>query len=90
VNTSVSVSDYKYDLTTNQLDQLSFGLGSHHHGREREPIFWYANDRHSLKIGARLTRHQFGVGRLQITRRSRQHQYRFQHSVAGLGGTHQR
>ena len=64
VNTSVSVSDYKYNLT-NRLDQFSFGLGSRITDYSGRTDFEYTpNDRHLLKAGAMLTQHRFGVGRL--------------------------
>jgi hypothetical protein len=64
VNTSVSVSDYKYNLT-NRLDQFSFGLGSRITDYTGRTDFEYTpNDRHLLKAGAMLTQHRFGVGRL--------------------------
>nr|WP_262907675.1 TonB-dependent receptor [Hymenobacter sp. BT770] len=64
VNTSVSVSDYKYDLT-NKLDQFSFKLGSSITDYSGRTDFEYTpNDRHVLKAGAQLTQHKFGVGRL--------------------------
>ncbi|ALW86534.1 TonB-dependent receptor [Hymenobacter sedentarius] len=64
VNTSVSVSDYKYDLT-NKLDQFSFKLGSRITDYSGRTDFEYTpNDRHVLKAGAQLTQHKFGVGRL--------------------------
>ncbi|SFQ01280.1 TonB-dependent receptor [Hymenobacter arizonensis] len=63
-NTSVSVSDYKYDLT-NKLDQFSFGLGSRITDYSARTDFEYTpNDRHVMKAGAQLTQHKFGVGRL--------------------------
>ena len=64
LNTAVSVSDYKYDLT-NRLDQFSFTLGSRitdYSGRT--DLEYTPNDRHVLKAGAQLTQHKFGVGRL--------------------------
>ncbi|MBF9237855.1 TonB-dependent receptor [Hymenobacter sp. BT683] len=65
VNTSVSVSDYKYNLT-NRLDQFSFGLGSSITDYSARTDFEYTpDDRHVLKAGAQLTQHRFGVGRLE-------------------------
>ncbi|HEX8657658.1 MAG TPA: TonB-dependent receptor, partial [Hymenobacter sp.] len=65
VNTSVSVSDYKYNLT-NRLDQFSFGLGSSITDYSARTDFEYTpSDRHLLRAGAQFTRHQFGVGRLE-------------------------
>jgi hypothetical protein len=67
VNTSVSVSDYKYDLT-NKLDQLSFGIGSSITDLSVRTDFDYTpNERHAIKVGAQFTRHRFGVGRLQAS-----------------------
>ena len=64
VNTTASVSDYKYDLT-NKLDQFSFALGSRITDYTGRTDFEYTpNDRHQLKFGAMLTQHRFGVGRL--------------------------
>ncbi len=64
VNTSVSVSDYKYNLT-NKLDQFSFGLGSSILDYSARTDFEYTpNDRHVIKAGAIVTQHRFGVGRL--------------------------
>lgn len=64
VNTTASVSDYKYNLT-NKLDQFSFGLGSHITDYNGRTDFEYTpNDRHVLKAGAFFTHHTFGVGRL--------------------------
>ncbi|GAA3931960.1 TonB-dependent receptor [Hymenobacter algoricola] len=64
-NTSVSVTDYQYQLT-NKLDQFSFNLGSTIRDYTgRVDVDWLPNDRHSLKLGAVLTQHRFGVGRLQ-------------------------
>ena len=64
VNTTVSVSDYKYNLT-NRLDQFSFGLGSRITDYTGRTDFEYTpNDRHLLKAGAMLIQHRFGVGRL--------------------------
>lgn len=64
VNTTFSVSDYKYTLT-NKLDQFSFNLGSQITDYSGRTDFEYTpNDRHVLKAGAILTQHKFGVGRL--------------------------
>ncbi|MET4073685.1 hypothetical protein ABIB44_000916 [Hymenobacter sp. UYCo722] len=64
VNTTASVSDYKYTLT-NKLDQFSFTLGSRITDYSGRTDFEYTpNDRHQLKFGAMLTQHTFGVGRL--------------------------
>jgi len=64
VNTTVGVSDYKYDLT-NRLDQFTFGLGSRITDYSGRTDFEYTpNDRHLFKAGAVLTQHKFGVGRL--------------------------
>ena len=64
VNTTASVSDYKYTLT-NKLDQFSFTLGSRITDYTGRTDFEYTpDDRHQLKFGAVLTQHTFGVGRL--------------------------
>ena len=64
VNTTASVSDYKYTLT-NKLDQFSFTLGSRITDYTGRTDFEYTpNDRHQLKFGAIATQHIFGVGRL--------------------------
>jgi hypothetical protein len=64
VNTSFSVSDYKYELT-NSLDQFSFGLGSSITDfTGRTDVEYAPNDRHTLKAGVMLTQHLFGVGNL--------------------------
>ena len=64
-NTSVAVSDYRYDLT-NRFDQFTFGLGSSIRDYTARTDFEYlpAGDRHVLKAGATATQHRFGVGRL--------------------------
>jgi hypothetical protein len=65
VNTSVSASDYKYNLT-NRLDQFSFGLGSRITDYSARTDFEYTpTDRHLLRAGAQFTHHRFGVGRLE-------------------------
>ena len=64
VNTTASVSDYKYTLT-NKLDQFSFTLGSRITDYTGRTDFEYTpDDRHQVKFGAMLTQHTFGVGRL--------------------------
>ena len=64
VNTTASVSDYKYTIT-NKLDQFSFTLGSRITDYTGRTDFEYApDDRHQVKFGAMLTEHAFGVGRL--------------------------
>ena len=64
VNTTASVSDYKYSLT-NKLDQFSFTLGSRITDYTGRTDFEYTpDDRHQLKFGAMATQHTFGVGRL--------------------------
>ncbi|GAA4052774.1 TonB-dependent receptor [Hymenobacter glaciei] len=64
VNTTASVSDYKYTLT-NKLDQFSFTLGSRITDYTGRTDFEYTpDDRHQLKFGGVLTQHTFGVGRL--------------------------
>ena len=65
VNTTVSVSDYKYNLTNKLADAFSFNLGSRITDYTGRTDFEYTpNDRHLLKAGAILTQHTFGVGRL--------------------------
>ena len=64
VNTTASVSDYKYELT-NRLDQFSFRLGSRITDYSaRTDVEYTPTDRHVLRAGAVLTQHVFGVGRL--------------------------
>ena len=64
VNTSVSVSNYKYELA-NKFEQFSFGIGSDITDfTGRTDIEYTPNERHSLKAGAMLTKHLFGVGNL--------------------------
>ncbi|GAB3571804.1 TonB-dependent receptor [Hymenobacter daeguensis] len=64
VNTSVTLSDYKYSLV-NKLDQFSFSLGSEIRDYTGRTDFEYTpDDRHQIKFGAMLTEHKFGVGRL--------------------------
>ena len=64
VNTTASVTDYKYTLT-NKLDQFSFTLGSRITDYTARTDFEYTpNDRHQVKFGAMGTHHTFGVGRL--------------------------
>ncbi|RZK17322.1 MAG: TonB-dependent receptor [Hymenobacter sp.] len=65
LNTSASVTNYKYDLN-NSVDQFSFDLGStilDYTGRA--DLDYVPNDRHTIKVGALLTHHNFGVGRIQ-------------------------
>jgi hypothetical protein len=65
VNTTASATSYKYNLG-NSIDQFSFDLGSTILDYNLRTDFDYlASDRHTLKFGASLTHHQFGVGRLQ-------------------------
>jgi len=65
MNTTASVTSYKYDLN-NAVDQFSFSLGSTILDYTGRTDFDYVpNDRHTLKFGALLTHHNFGVGRLQ-------------------------
>lgn len=65
VNTSVSVTRYKYQIG-NQLDQFGFSLTSNIRDLALRTDFHYTpNDRHTLKFGAIVTDHDFGVGRLQ-------------------------
>ncbi|MCI1186092.1 TonB-dependent receptor [Hymenobacter sp. DH14] len=64
VNTTASVSDYKYSLV-NKLDQFSFTLGSRITDYTGRTDFEYTpDDRHQVKFGATATQHTFGVGRL--------------------------
>ena len=64
-NTTVSASDYKYDLTNKLVDVFSFSLGSRVTDYTARTDFEYTpNDRHVLRAGAMLTQHRFGVGRL--------------------------
>ena len=63
-NTSVSVSDYQYNLA-NKLDTFNFGLGSSIRDYTARTDFEYApTDRHQVKAGAMVAQHRFGVGRL--------------------------
>lgn len=65
LNTTASVTSYKYNLG-NSIDQFSFDLGSTILDYNLRADFDYlASDRHTLKFGALLTHHNFGVGRLQ-------------------------
>ncbi|MGI4762761.1 MAG: TonB-dependent receptor [Janthinobacterium lividum] len=65
MNTTASVTSYKYNLG-NSIDQFSFDLGSTILDYNLRTDFDYlTSDRHTLKFGASLTHHQFGVGRLQ-------------------------
>ena len=65
LNTSASVTNYKYDLNNN-VDQFSFNLGSTILDyTARTDLDYVPNDRHTIKVGAMLTHHNFGVGRLQ-------------------------
>jgi hypothetical protein len=65
MNTTASVTSYKYNLG-NSIDQFSFDLGSTILDYNLRTDFDYVpNDRQTLKFGATLTHHQFGVGRLQ-------------------------
>jgi hypothetical protein len=65
LNTAASVTNYKYDLN-NSVDQFSFDLGSTILDyTARTDLDYVPNDRHVIKVGALLTHHQFGVGRLQ-------------------------
>ncbi|MDJ0366935.1 TonB-dependent receptor [Hymenobacter sp. H14-R3] len=65
LNTTASVSNYKYNLG-NSLDQFSFDLGSTILDYTGRADFDYLpNDRHTIRFGAALTHHNFGVGRLQ-------------------------
>jgi len=65
VNTSASVTSYKYNLG-NSLDQFSFELGSSILDYTGRTDFDYQpNDQHTIRFGALATHHTFGVGRLQ-------------------------
>jgi hypothetical protein len=65
LNTSAAVTSYKYDLN-NSIDQFSFNLGSTIRDyTQRVDLDYVPNERHTIKTGALLTEHQFGVGRLQ-------------------------
>jgi hypothetical protein len=64
VNTSVSVSNYKYELS-NKLDQFSFGIGSAITDfTGRSDVDYAPNERHAIKAGVMFTKHLFGVGNL--------------------------
>ncbi|TDN40139.1 TonB-dependent receptor [Hymenobacter sp. UV11] len=64
-NTSASITSYKYNLG-NSIDQFSFNLGSTILDYTARTDFDYVpNDRHTIKFGALVTAHNFGVGRLQ-------------------------
>ncbi|RYY19945.1 MAG: TonB-dependent receptor [Cytophagaceae bacterium] len=65
MNTAASVTTYKYQLS-NGVDQFTFELGSNivdYTGRT--DLSYVPNDRHTIRFGALLTHHNFGVGRLQ-------------------------
>jgi hypothetical protein len=65
MNTAASVTSYKYNLN-NAIDQFSFELGSNILDfTERTDFDYTPNDRHTIKFGAAITEHKFGVGRLQ-------------------------
>jgi outer membrane cobalamin receptor len=65
LNTAASVTSYKYDLS-NSIDQFSFNLGSTILDfTQRADLDYVPNERHTIKVGAVLTEHDFGVGRLQ-------------------------
>ena len=65
VNTAASVTSYKYNLN-NAVDQFSFELGSNILDYTGRTDFDYVpNEHHTIKFGALLTAHNFGVGRLQ-------------------------
>jgi hypothetical protein len=65
MNTTASATSYKYNLG-NSIDQFSFSLGSAILDYNLRTDFDYLpNDRHTLKFGASVTHHNFGVGRLQ-------------------------
>ena len=64
-NVTAALTSYKYNLG-NSLDQFTFDLGSTIRDYTGRVDFDYLpNDRHTLRFGALLTAHDFGVGRLQ-------------------------
>lgn len=64
-NTAASITSYKYNLG-NSIDHFTFNLGSTILDYTARTDFDYLpNDRHTLKFGALVTAHNFGVGRLQ-------------------------
>ena len=65
LNTTASATSYKYNLG-NSVDQFSFDLGSSIRDYSlRADLDYVPNDRHTLKLGALVTAHNFGVGRIQ-------------------------
>ncbi len=65
LNTTASVTSYKYNLG-NSIDQFSFELGSSIRDYSlRTDLDYVPNDRHTIKLGALITAHNFGVGRIQ-------------------------
>ncbi|MGI4743864.1 MAG: TonB-dependent receptor [Janthinobacterium lividum] len=65
LNTAASFTSYKYDLN-NSIDQFTFSLGSQILDfTQRADLDYVPNERHTIKVGAVLTEHDFGVGRLQ-------------------------
>ncbi|QKG55916.1 TonB-dependent receptor [Hymenobacter sp. BRD128] len=65
MNTTAAVTSYKYNLG-NSIDQFSFNLGSTILDYNlRTDLDYVPNDRHTVKLGAMLIYHNFGVGRLQ-------------------------
>jgi hypothetical protein len=62
---TASATSYKYNLG-NSVDQFSFDLGSSIRDYSlRTDLDYVPNDRHTLKLGALVTAHNFGVGRIQ-------------------------
>jgi hypothetical protein len=65
LNTTASLTRYQYEVT-NRLDQFAFNLGSTIQDLAlRTDLDYTPNDKHTLKFGAQLTQHRFGVGRLR-------------------------
>ncbi len=65
VNTTFTYSDYQYNIT-NKITGFSFDIGSSIRDANLKTDFYYAaNNRHTLRFGAAMTFHQFGVGRLK-------------------------
>lgn len=64
LNTSFVFSDYQYNIT-NKFDVFSFSVGSGVRDmRLKTDLDYYLNDKHYLKLGAQLERHDFDIGRL--------------------------
>ena len=65
-NTQVGVTNYRYSLGS-QVDIASFGLTSTIRDYNARVDFDYARDStHQVRFGGSVTRHTFGVGRLQV------------------------